>query len=288
MDGSTRGHGSTSAFGYQPALDGLRAVAVCAVIAYHLQYGWAEGGFLGVDAFFVLSGFLITSLLVVEFGGAGRIDLRAFWVRRARRLLPALFLVLGAITVWAAFVLRADQLGTVRGDGLATIFYGANWRFVASGQSYFDLVSVPSPFRHAWSLAIEEQFYLVWPLVAFVVPPPRSWADAVLATVCTVGAAASIALDGDRLRPAEPVTRVLRHRHARATPCSSARSSRSSCATAPRTPPLGSRAGASTRRCRPPESARRWPASPRSRSFPTRARSCTAAGSRCSRSRSPC
>ena len=194
MDGSTRGHGSTSAFGYQPALDGLRAVAVCAVIAYHLQYGWAEGGFLGVDAFFVLSGFLITSLLVVEFGGAGRIDLRAFWVRRARRLLPALFLVLGAITVWAAFVLRADQLGTVRGDGLATIFYGANWRFVASGQSYFDLVSVPSPFRHAWSLAIEEQFYLVWPLVAFACLRLGRGRTRVLATVCTVGAAASIAL----------------------------------------------------------------------------------------------
>ena len=205
MDGSTRGHESSgSAFRYQPALDGLRAIAVCAVIVYHLQYGWARGGYLGVDAFFVLSGFLITSLLVVEFGGHGRIDLRAFWVRRARRLLPALFLVLAAVTVWAAIVLRPDQLGNVRGDGLATIFYGANWRFVATGQSYFDLVSVQSPFRHAWSLAIEEQFYLVWPLIAFVCLRLGRGRTRVLGVVCTAGAVASIALMAILYDPLDP------------------------------------------------------------------------------------
>src|SRR5689334_9942669 len=148
---------------HQPALDGLRAVAVAGVMAYHLGAGWAPGGFLGVDTFFVLSGYLITTLLLVEHAGRGGIDFRAFWARRARRLLPALFLVLTAIAVWAALALPADQLGTVRGDGLATLFYGANWRLISSGQSYFAALSLPSPLRHAWSLAIEEQFYVVWP-----------------------------------------------------------------------------------------------------------------------------
>ena len=151
-----------NSFGYRPALDGLRAVAVGAVIAYHLGYGWARGGFLGVDAFFVLSGYLITSLLLVEFGRNGRIDLRAFWARRARRLLPALFVVLIAVSLWVAVTWPSDQLGSVRGDGLATLFYGANWRFVLTGQSYFAFSGLLSPFRHAWSLAIEEQFYLLW------------------------------------------------------------------------------------------------------------------------------
>jgi len=132
-------------FPHQPALDGLRAVAVLAVIAYHLGYGWARGGYLGVDTFFVLSGYLITSLLVVEFAGTRRIALSAFWGRRARRLLPALLLVLAAVTAWAAIALPADQLGNLRGDGLATLFYGANWRFIASGQSYFNLFSAASP-----------------------------------------------------------------------------------------------------------------------------------------------
>ncbi len=191
-------------FTYRPALDGLRAVAVLAVIAYHLGYGWARGGFLGVDTFFVLSGYLITSLLLVEFAGGGRIDLRAFWARRARRLLPALLLVLGAVTVWAALVLRPDQLGNLRGDGLATLFYGANWRFVASGQSYFDVVSVASPLRHAWSLAIEEQFYLVWPLVVVGCLWLARGRTRLLAALCTVGATASIVLMAVLYNPTDP------------------------------------------------------------------------------------
>jgi len=150
---------------YQPALDGLRAFAVAAVIAYHFGAGWAPGGFLGVDAFFVLSGFLITSLLLTEWGRNGRISLPGFWARRARRLLPALLVVLGAIALYAAVLAPASQLDTLRGDGISSLFYFANWHFVLSGQSYFDLFSLPSPMRHLWSLAIEEQFYLVWPLV---------------------------------------------------------------------------------------------------------------------------
>ncbi len=150
---------------YQPGLDGLRALAVGAVIAYHLDYRWAQGGFLGVDAFFVLSGFLITSLLLAEHRDTEGISLGAFWGRRARRLLPALFLMLTVVCLYAAWNVPAIQLGRLRADAISSIFYFANWHFIAAGQSYFDLFTSPLPLNHLWSLAIEEQFYLVWPLV---------------------------------------------------------------------------------------------------------------------------
>ena len=152
---------------YLPALDGIRAFAVLAVLAYHGGQAWAAGGYLGVDAFFVLSGFLITSLLLTERRQSGAIDLRAFWMRRARRLLPALFLVLGAVVVYAATVAAPTELDRIRADGLGSLFYVANWRFVFSHQSYFEQFAAPSPLRHMWSLAIEEQFYLLWPLLVF-------------------------------------------------------------------------------------------------------------------------
>jgi peptidoglycan/LPS O-acetylase OafA/YrhL len=193
-----------NSFGYRPALDGLRAVAVGAVIAYHLGYGWAQGGFLGVDAFFVLSGYLITSLLLVEFGRNGRIDLRAFWARRARRLLPALFVVLVAVSLWVAVTWPSDQLGSVRGDGLATLFYGANWRFVLTGQSYFAFSGLLSPFRHAWSLAIEEQFYLLWPLVVLAALRLGRGSIRVLTGVCAAGASVSIILMAALYDAADP------------------------------------------------------------------------------------
>ncbi len=154
-----------STIDYQPALDGLRAVAVLAVLGYHGGVGWLRGGYLGVDVFFVLSGYLITTLLLVEFGRTGRIALTSFWIRRARRLLPALGLVFLGIAMYAALVVAPEQLGRIRGDAFASIGYVANWRFVFSGQGYFDQFGVPSPFRHMWSLAIEEQFYLVWPFL---------------------------------------------------------------------------------------------------------------------------
>jgi peptidoglycan/LPS O-acetylase OafA/YrhL len=180
-------------FTYQPALDGLRAFAVLSVFAYHLDAGWARGGFLGVDTFFVLSGFLITSLLVGEWARRGGISFAGFWARRARRLLPALLLVLLAVAAFAVLEAPAEQLDRLRGDGLATLFYGANWRFIASGQSYFDLFTEASPLRHMWSLAIEEQFYLVWPLITFAclrLARGRHW---LLGLVCGAGAGASVA-----------------------------------------------------------------------------------------------
>jgi peptidoglycan/LPS O-acetylase OafA/YrhL len=152
-------------FGYQPALDGIRAFAVGGVLFYHAGQSWAVGGFLGVDTFFVLSGFLITTLLVTEWTNRGGIDLLQFWVRRARRLLPALFLVMVGIIVYAGVFAGAGELERIRADSYASLGYVANWRFIFSGQSYFDQFTQPSPLRHMWSLAIEEQFYLVWPLI---------------------------------------------------------------------------------------------------------------------------
>src|SRR2546429_6663696 len=191
-------------FTYQPALDGLRAFAVLSVFAYHLDAGWARGGFLGVDTFFVLSGFLITSLLVGEWARHGGISFAGFWARRARRLLPALLLVLLAVAAFAVLEAPADQLDGLRGDGLATLFYGANWRFIASGQSYFNLFTEASPLRHMWSLAIEEQFYLVWPLITFVclrLARGRHW---LLGLVCGAGAGASVATMAVLYDPSDP------------------------------------------------------------------------------------
>ena len=146
-----------------PALDGLRGLAVIAVIAYHCDV--LPGGFLGVDLFFVLSGFLITSLLLAEHRDSGRISLRTFWARRFRRLLPALLLFIAAATLWGAFLADPEVRTTIRNDALAGLAYVTNWWFVASGVSYAGSFSAPSPFRHLWSLAVEEQYYLLWPLV---------------------------------------------------------------------------------------------------------------------------
>jgi peptidoglycan/LPS O-acetylase OafA/YrhL len=169
----------------------VRAVAVLSVIAYHFGAGWAPGGFLGVDMFFVLSGYLITSLLVVEWGKSSTIDLVAFWARRARRLLPALLLVLVAIAVWASISAHRDQLDGIRADSIWTLFYGANWHLIDSSQSYFAMVREASPLRHTWSLAIEEQFYLVWPLIALACLGLARGRRRLLAVVCGVGIVAS-------------------------------------------------------------------------------------------------
>lgn len=173
--------------GYRPALDGVRAVAVLAVIAYHFGYRWAPGGFLGVDMFFVLSGYLITSLLLSEHARTGRIALREFWLRRARRLLPALFLMLIAVSIWIGLYAARFELPMRRGDLFWTLFYGSNWHLIESGQDYFAQFASVSPLRHTWSLAIEEQFYIVWPLLVSGALWIVRRRPAVLAAVCVVG-----------------------------------------------------------------------------------------------------
>jgi peptidoglycan/LPS O-acetylase OafA/YrhL len=136
-----------------------------AIIAFHTGLNSVPGGFYGVDSFFVLSGFLITSLLVKEWAGSGTIRLRRFWAGRARRLLPALFLLVAVIGIVLAVVPSVLATPHILGDALSAIFYVSNWYSIHAGASYFSLTSQPSPLLHTWSLAIEEQFYLVWPLV---------------------------------------------------------------------------------------------------------------------------
>jgi peptidoglycan/LPS O-acetylase OafA/YrhL len=147
------------------AFDGLRGLAVLAVLLFHAQIQGMRGGFLGVSAFFTLSGFLITSLLLAEHERSGRISLRGFWSRRARRLLPAAYLTLAAVLVFGVTIATVDQARSLRADVLSALGYVANWRFYFSGRTYAHLFSAPSPVLHFWSLAIEEQFYLLFPLL---------------------------------------------------------------------------------------------------------------------------
>ena len=147
-------------------LDGIRAFAVLAVLGFHGGVSWLSGGNLGVDIFFVLSGYLITSLLVGEWNRSSTIRFGAFYARRARRLVPALLVLMALIAVYGAYFVESDTLSTLRGDAFSTMAYVANWRFIFSHQSYFQHFGPPSPLLHTWSLAVEEQFYLVWPAVA--------------------------------------------------------------------------------------------------------------------------
>jgi len=196
------GRQRSTGFTHRPGLDGLRGLAVAGVLAFHSGFSWAQGGFLGVSAFFTLSGFLITTLLLGEHASTGGVDLRAFWIRRFRRLLPAALL---GVLVAAAYVLAfGDQVGLdrFRGDALAAIAYVANWRFVLSDLSYAELFQGDSPLQHFWSLAIEEQFYLVLPLVA-VLALRRPGGPTRLAAIALTGLVASVALSllvggGDR------------------------------------------------------------------------------------------
>jgi peptidoglycan/LPS O-acetylase OafA/YrhL len=151
---------------YLPGLDGMRAFAVVAVMVYHANPDWLPGGFLGVEVFFVISGYLITLLLISEKERTSGVDMKQFWIRRARRLLPALFTMMLALTIWTSLFER-DALGKLRGDVIAATFYVSNWYQIWTGAGYTASNDF-APLRHLWSLAVEEQFYLVWPVVMFL------------------------------------------------------------------------------------------------------------------------
>ncbi|EJZ07289.1 acyltransferase 3, partial [Mycolicibacterium fortuitum subsp. fortuitum DSM 46621 = ATCC 6841 = JCM 6387] len=147
-----------------PALDGIRAIAVALVLAGHGGVPGVAGGFIGVDVFFVLSGFLITSLLLDEFRRTERIDLKGFWIRRAKRLLPAMVLMTLAVVI-ARPLFPSEAVASLREDAVGAFFWMANWVFVAADTDYFSQGATPSPLQHTWSLAVEEQYYLLWPLL---------------------------------------------------------------------------------------------------------------------------
>jgi peptidoglycan/LPS O-acetylase OafA/YrhL len=178
---------------YRPGLDGLRGIAVIAVLLFHSGVSWASGGFLGVSVFFTLSGYLIGSLALAEHAENGRISLRNFWRRRARRLLPAALAAIAFALLLGATVFH-DQRQSIAGDALASLFYVANWRFWATGQSYSALFTAPSPLLHFWSLAIEEQFYVVFPLLAMVALRRRRRWTRLFGALWLAGLIASVAL----------------------------------------------------------------------------------------------
>jgi len=159
---------SKGEMGYLPGLDGVRAVAIIGVLLYHAGLDPVPGGFLGVDVFFVLSGFLITSLILEQFQRSGSIDFRKFYLGRARRLLPALFLMLLVVGI-AVVLVYQDSAAQFRADALASIFYVNNWWYIVAEHSYFEFTGRPAMLNHLWSLAVEEQFYLIWPFIAFLI-----------------------------------------------------------------------------------------------------------------------
>lgn len=152
---------------YMPALDGIRAIAIIGVLIFHGNPDWLPGGYLGVDVFFVLSGFLISSIVLFEIERTGKLDFKRFYARRAKRLLPALFVVLFASSILALFFAQ-DAVAKLREDIVSSTFYFTNWWNIISEQSYFEAMGRPPMLQHLWSLAVEEQFYLVWPVVLFV------------------------------------------------------------------------------------------------------------------------
>ncbi|MBM2658192.1 acyltransferase family protein [Staphylococcus pseudoxylosus] len=148
---------------YMPGLDGLRAIAVIGIIIYHLNKQWLTGGFLGVDTFFVISGYLITSLLLFEYESTGIINLKQFWLRRIKRLIPAMLVLVMVVTV-ATLIFKHAEIVNIKQDAFAAIFYVSNWWYIATDVNYFEQFAF-MPLKHLWSLAIEEQFYIIFPIV---------------------------------------------------------------------------------------------------------------------------
>jgi peptidoglycan/LPS O-acetylase OafA/YrhL len=193
--------------GYLPGLDGLRAISVAAVLLYHAGVRSMPGGFLGVEVFFVISGYLITLLLTREYSGASTISLRGFWGRRARRLLPALYVLL-AVTAIVFVTFYREEAESLRDQVWAALGYVTNWYLIFSDQSYFAIIERPSPLQHLWSLAIEEQFYLVWPLLLLALLRLFRGRRLPVAAIATVGAVASVIWMAVLFQPAVDPSRV--------------------------------------------------------------------------------
>jgi peptidoglycan/LPS O-acetylase OafA/YrhL len=203
---------------YSPGLDGLRAIAVMAVLLYHAELPFIPGGFLGVEVFFVISGYLISALLLAEWRQKGTINLKDFWLRRARRLLPALYVLL-VVSMSFAVVFLPGEVAGLRADVIAAVGYVTNWFLIFGRESYFESVGRPSILQHLWSLAVEEQFYLIWPIVLAVglsLGTVRRRKQLVL-TVAVVGAAASAVAMALMYTPAVDPSRIYFGTDTRAT-----------------------------------------------------------------------
>ncbi|MEZ5169427.1 MAG: acyltransferase family protein [Acidimicrobiia bacterium] len=200
---------------YMPGLDGVRGVAVLAVLLFHA--GHLAGGFLGVDAFLALSGFLITSLLLSEFATNRSVGLGAFWARRVRRLIPGLLFMLAGVALYALLVAEAEELERIRQDALATLGYVANWNTLFQGDDYWALFAAPSPLEHAWTLAIEEQFYLIWPIAFAGLVMWWKLTSRALFGFCVTGAVAASAWMWFLYTPGGPTQRVYVGTDTRAT-----------------------------------------------------------------------
>jgi peptidoglycan/LPS O-acetylase OafA/YrhL len=203
-----------SRLSYLPGLDGLRAIAVTAVLLYHANLLWFPGGFLGVEVFFVISGYLITALLLGEWERHGGIDLLGFWLRRARRLLPACYLLLVVVLTYAVLRLPGEVAG-LRKDAIASFAYVTNWYLIFNHKSYFETVGRPSMLQHLWSLAVEEQFYLLWPVLLTLML--RFWRRRVVMIATLGGAIASAAWMAILYRPDVDPSRVYYGTDTRAT-----------------------------------------------------------------------
>lgn len=197
---------NASKWRYMPGLDGLRALSVLAVIVYHLNSSWLPGGLLGVGVFFTLSGYLITDQLLIEWQSTRRIDLKGFWIKRVRRLMPAMIFMLAIVSLWL-LIFDRTRLFQLQGDFVSVFLYFNNWWLIFHKVSYFESWGPPSPIGHLWSLAIEEQFYFIWPLVLALV---LRWVNrrGIIFVLTLVGVLASILVMAFVYQPGMDPSRV--------------------------------------------------------------------------------
>lgn len=190
---SLRQH-SLEQHGYISGLDGLRAIAIVAVLAYHFNMDIAPGGFFGVTMFFVLSGYLITNALLKEWSRHQHINVKRFWMRRANRLLPAMMVMLFVVAVWV-YITDDELFGRLGIEVMAALLYVSNWFYIFNDVSYFEQFETLTPLKHLWSLGIEEQFYFIWPVLVLIgLRSRKKWAVILVALMCTVASVAAMAM----------------------------------------------------------------------------------------------